>query len=315
MNIDAVKDKMLGCLYGQAIGDALGLGTEFMNKAEIDRFYPNSLRKYEDIIQDSHRKRWVKGDWTDDTDMMLCLLKAFDENGFDYMKAADNFKEWFNDCPMGIGRHVIKVLMVKEYTLQPFEVSKIMWNLTRCNSAANGGLMRTSVMGLWYPYNEEWVDSACLLTHYDPRCRISCHIASKLINTLVWDNTELCLDDIISMCNTKELQDYVYLAFSSEQIDMLELARQPGIGYTYRTLAAGLWCYWHSKSFEDGLIAVCNEGGDADTNAAVACAILGAKFGYSSIPKYYIDNLCYEKEYRTKCENFIDISIRNHRLH
>lgn len=27
-----LKDRMLGCLFGQAIGDALGLGTEFMDK-------------------------------------------------------------------------------------------------------------------------------------------------------------------------------------------------------------------------------------------------------------------------------------------
>lgn len=29
------KDKMLGCLYGQAIGYALGLGTEFMSKDDV----------------------------------------------------------------------------------------------------------------------------------------------------------------------------------------------------------------------------------------------------------------------------------------
>ena len=56
------------------------------------------------------------------------------------------------------------------------------------------------------------------------------------------------------------------------------------------------WAYWHATSFEDGLLAVVNAGGNADTNAAVACAILGAKFGFSSIPKEYVNGLIYKEQ-------------------
>ena len=41
----------------------------------------------------------------------------------------------------------------------------------------------------------------------------------------------------------------------------------------------------------EGLLAVVNAGGDADTNAAVACAILGAKFGFNAIPEEYVEGL------------------------
>lgn len=78
MTKDRIIDRMAGCLWGQAIGDALGLGTEFMDRDEVKRNYPyeNGLSSYDQIIQDSHRKRWRKGDWTDDTDMMLCIARA-----------------------------------------------------------------------------------------------------------------------------------------------------------------------------------------------------------------------------------------------
>ena len=60
------------------------------------------------------------------------------------------------------------------------------------------------------------------------------------------------------------------------------------------------------SSFEEGMLAMVNEGGDADTNGAIACAILGAKFGYSSIPRYYIENLNNRAMYHQKITSFIN---------
>ncbi len=63
-----------------------------------------------------------------------------------------------------------------------------------------------------------------------------------------------------------------------------------------------------------GLIAVVNEGGDADTNGAIACAILGAKYGYNATPRYYIENLHNEIEYRQKVNGFIALAINEKRI-
>ena len=147
-NINMNKDRMLGCLYGQAIGDALGLGSEFMSKDEVIKNYPNELKIYDQIIQDAHRRRWAKGAWTDDTDMMLCILNGFENGVFNLHHVASNFKDWFNGTPMGIGSHIYKVLCMADYVEQPEMCSKLWWELSRQQSAANGALMRTSVVGL-----------------------------------------------------------------------------------------------------------------------------------------------------------------------
>ena len=67
---------------------------------------------------------------------------------------------------------------------------------------------------------------------------------------------------------------------------------------------------WHANSFEEGLLAVVNAGGDADTNAAVACAVLGAKFGYQSIPCEYTDGLLYREQLESTTEKLAEICIR-----
>lgn len=49
-NTSNIIDKMLSCLYGQAIGDAFGLGSEFMSKDEVinmvDLYYVNIISNF-----------------------------------------------------------------------------------------------------------------------------------------------------------------------------------------------------------------------------------------------------------------------------
>lgn len=315
MNKEILQKKMLGCLYGQAIGDALGLGTEFMNKGEVIRNYPNGLKNYEQIIQDRHRSRWAKGAWTDDTDMMLCILKGYFDGEFSLHCICHNFKDWFNNNPMGIGSHTYKVLCMEDYVEQPEMCSKVWWELSRKQSAANGALMRTSVVGLAPNNIEEQASAICKLTHYDPRCIGSCAITSLIIHNLVWKDRQLSYDEIkdIGQKYDNRIMEWIDIAYFSLDISSLHLDDTHTIGYTLRTLSAALWSYWHSPSFETGLQSIINEGGDADTNAAISCAILGAKFGYDSIPQYYIENLHNETLYRNTVVDFID-QVLNHNL-
>lgn len=309
--MNTTKNKMLGCLYGQAIGDALGLGSEFMSKDEVNKNYPDGLKIYSQIIQDAHRRRWAKGAWTDDTDMMLCILEGFENDQFNIHSVAYNFKDWFNGTPMGIGSHTYKVLCMGDYVDNPEMCSKLWWDLSRQQSAANGALMRTSVVGL-APCNViEQAEAISKLTHYDPRCVGSCAIAASIIHNLVWHDKQLSYDEIkdIAQRYDNRILEWVDAAYNSTDISMLDLDETYSIGYTLRTLSAALWCYWHSPSFEEGLLSVVNEGGDADTNGAVACAILGAKFGYTSFPPYYIENLYNQATYHQKITAFINQAV------
>ena len=60
-------------------------------------------------------------------------------------------------------------------------------------------------------------------------------------------------------------------------------------GYVIHTLEAALWAFYHSTNFEDGCILAVNLGEDADSVGAVYGQIAGAYYGYSQIPKRWLD--------------------------
>lgn len=296
MDKEQIYDRFKGCIYGQAIGDALGLGTEGMTDEDMAWKYPHGLQHYSQIYQDRHRRRWKIGDWTDDTDMMLCIAHAvIEDKGVILGNIARHFKIWKDSDPMGIGNNTYKVLSIGDYVERPLEVSEYIWKMSHGQSAANGGLMRTSVVGLFPKAVKACAENICRLTHYDPRCVGSCVIVSELINALVYDKPRPRRSEMLEMAGDydERIEEYIDRSWSE---DISELMDDDFMGYTLVTLSVALWAYWHAKSFEDGLLKVVNAGGDADTNAAVACAILGAKFGFSSIPQEYVDGLIYKNQ-------------------
>ena len=289
-----VKDKIYGTLFGQAIGDALGLGTEFMTKVEAQEKYPNGLKEYGQIIRDYHRAKFQLGRWSDDTDMMLCIANAMIENkGINLHTIAKNFKNWlYAPDTRGVGQTTFKVLAIADYVEKPQQVAELIWKMSPTKNAANGAVMRTAVIGLLCENVAQAAEDVCKLTHFDPRCIGSCVIISEIISHLIWHNEQLSYSQIISIGNRydKRISEYIDKAYYNG-IESLELDEPSSIGYTLKALGAALWCLFHATNFEEGLFSVVNEAGDADTNAAVACAVLGAKFGYASIPQKYIDGL------------------------
>ena len=309
ISMDGLFDRLKGTIYGQAIGDALGLGTEFMTNEDMAWKYPHGIKHYSDIFQDRHRKRWKIGDWTDDTDMMLCIANAvIKEKGVNLTSIAQNFKDWANGEPMGIGENTYKVLMIGDYVEHPLEVSKKVWEMSGKKAAANGGLMRTSIVGLFPKAVEECAVNICRLTHYDPRCVGSCVIVSELIHSLVYNEKRLSYHQIVDMAKKydERIVEFVDLSMNTD-IRALELQDEESVGYTLRTLAAALWAYWNARSFEDGLLSVVRAGGDADTNAAVACAVLGAKFGFTATPQEYVDGLIYKEQLEEIVSGMIEL--------
>lgn len=68
---DELVDKIVGCIYGAAIGDAMGLCTEFLLPDECRFHYETEGISFDHMIMDRHRSKWQRGDWTDTFDQSV----------------------------------------------------------------------------------------------------------------------------------------------------------------------------------------------------------------------------------------------------
>jgi hypothetical protein len=112
-------DRLLGCAYGQALGDAYGLSTEFQKRSDVAITYPDATRliPFPDYVQTQHSSRWTRGDWTDDTDQWLLLMETLSEHGSDVKIFARKLNTWIrHGFPelddfggLGLGVNVAKV--------------------------------------------------------------------------------------------------------------------------------------------------------------------------------------------------------------
>jgi ADP-ribosylglycohydrolase len=94
-----------------------------------------------------------------------------------------------------------------------------------------------------------------------------------------------CLAVVADREGGEELEFLVGDAGRSRQID------GPDQGFTLFTAGIALQVAGEERGFEEGLRLVVGLGGDTDTNAAVAGALLGAANGVEAIPRAWLDAL------------------------
>jgi ADP-ribosylglycohydrolase len=210
----------------------------------------------------------------------------------------------------GIGQTVYKVVSLPEFTLYPHQGSEMVWRLSKQRHAANGAIMRTSILGTYEFWDVEKVaentEKIAKVTHWDPRCVGSCVVITTLIASLLSESNWMTVEQLGQIADRYDgrIKSYIENAWSSS-VEELQLDEPDSMGYTLKAMSAGVWAYVHAENFEHGLLEVINEGGDADTNGAVAGSILGAKFGYHSIPQKYIDGLIRRDVLEAKFNDYI----------
>ena len=79
----------------------------------------------------------------------------------------------------------------------------------------------------------------------------------------------------------------------------------PNSGWSVETLSAALWAFNTTETFEDGLIAAVNLGGDSDSIGAVYGQLAGAFYGFESIPKRWVESVKTWRKVDALIESFL----------
>jgi len=309
----SLPSRIRGLVFGQAIGDALGLATEFMGREEVERHYPNGVRHYTDMLRDAHRSRWQPGEWTDDTAQFLCLLDSLLEHGaVKPLDIARRIKEWAERDGRGIGTTTLRVLEMPGYSEQPERAAELIWRHRRRDLAPNGAVIRSSILGVWHHrYREQlWADAqaVCRITHHDPRCVDSCRLIAAVVAAHLRDEALPSSAAHLLPSDSDPRSLSWFQDVHGPDISALHLDEPNSIGYTLRTASAGWWAAHHPGSFEEGLLAVVHAGGNADTNGAVAGSVLGVRLGYEAIPMRWVEGLVGRVALEERCARLLALA-------
>jgi ADP-ribosylglycohydrolase len=125
------------------------------------------------------------------------------------------------------------------------------------------------------------------ITHWDGRCQTACLAVTLAVAGLVnGESPEAAVRGAVAAATEgeggEELEFLVVEAGRSRSID------GPDMGFTLFTAGIALQVAGEGLGFEDGLRYVVGLGGDTDTNAAVAGALLGAVHGPEDIPAEWL---------------------------
>ncbi|MDH7596984.1 MAG: ADP-ribosylglycohydrolase family protein [Methanothrix sp.] len=186
-----MNPRLTDIVKGIAIGDALGSTGEFMGRQEVIRVYSEARASGINwpFAQYGSRIHGLKpGQWTDDTDMAICMVKA----GIDPEKIAASFVDWMLSGPKDIGITIRKALEIKRlhpegpYWFGGYQVYRM-----HPHFEANGSLMRNGVVAGMVDSLEDAYRLSLqhgMITHYHPMPQICCLAQDYVMWSLMHDS-------------------------------------------------------------------------------------------------------------------------------
>ena len=137
------KDRVVGCLVGLAVGDALGTTLEFKR--------PGTFSPLTDMIGGGPF-RLEAGQWTDDTSMALCLAESLlEKGGFDPRDQMQRYIKWWRDGHHSCTGRCFDIGISTRGALASFEASGNPFSgSSDPNGAGNGCLMRLAPVPMFF---------------------------------------------------------------------------------------------------------------------------------------------------------------------
>ena len=273
------RDRARGALVGLACGDAVGTTVEFEE--------PGTFTPLTDLVGGGPFGL-LPGQWTDDTSMALCLAESIlERGGMDLHDQHRRYRAWRDGGHLSstgvcfdIGNTVRAQLARYERTGEPIDPTPSE------DSAANGSLMRLAPVPITWHRDvgraAERSAESSRTTHAARRPVDACRLLGAVLAGLISGRTfEDVTDPTFGPAGTLHPEVEAVAAGSYR-------AKQPpqirGTGFCVDALEAALWAVDGATDFADAVLRAANLGHDADTTAAIAGQIAGARWGAEAIP-------------------------------
>jgi ADP-ribosyl-[dinitrogen reductase] hydrolase len=290
-----LENRAVGSILGLALGDALGAPFEFRRAKDVPRPLPALELAW---------RGGPAGSTTDDTAMARNLVRSLVERrGFDPDDLVARHLEWLASGPPDVGNLTARVLgRVDHARARATGLGKLAEDTARAVweergpevSAGNGSVMYCGPLGAAYASRPDRLFDLAprlsALTHFDARCATGVLAVTMAVAALIGgedreESVGTALRAVADREGGEELEFLVQAVGGARPID------GPDQGFCLFAAAAGLQALAREGGFEEGLRRVVGLGGDTDTNAAVAGALLGASVGRDGLPVAWLERL------------------------
>lgn len=280
-------NRIKGCFYGCAVGDALGISLEFQDR--------DVLPTITEMLPSDHHGICA-GSWTDDTSMMLCLAASMAANqGAPHGHSELNhYLEWFSNGYLSVNGYCFDIGGTVRGALWKYEdTGNPVADTTDKYDQGNGSLMRIAPVPI-FCWNDpdkayEYGSVTSQTTHAHTNCKTICGIFSYITARAIQGKPkETILANLEQWKHTasQELQSVLTCDFLNKSRDQIKSS-----GYVLDTFEAALWAFFTTNTFEEGAVLAVNLADDADTVGAVYGTLAGAHYGFINIPVRWIEAL------------------------